>query len=192
MSDIAERLIVASVPTVLSLLLVWLVGLRLSDFWASRRKKRDLELAAAESFYACYGEFCAVWKEWNYLCSKMAMEGQAGFRERKTILLERACRAEGALEGVLLKIASEISLTQEEADELGNLRQAYQVLRERIQKNGKIPYAYSGDKNYAEFKRLATFVSSLLCRGSYRRPTRTQAAEMFIFITNNSHEEKWR
>lgn len=44
----------------------WLVGQRLTVYWAIRQKRRELELSAVNEFYKLYGEFFAVWKLWSY------------------------------------------------------------------------------------------------------------------------------
>ncbi len=55
--------------SVVTLLLGWLVGVRITAAWTLRQKRRELELSAAHELYRLYGEFFAVWKLWNYACS---------------------------------------------------------------------------------------------------------------------------
>jgi hypothetical protein len=100
------------------------------------------------------------------------------------------------MEAVLLKISAEKYLKYKEQDELGNLRQAYQVLRERMEAGKSISYGYAKDPHYLEFKRLATFIGTLLVqkRATFidNHPDPTAAKMSFWEITDNKHEIKWR
>jgi uncharacterized protein with ACT and thioredoxin-like domain len=59
---------VKAVPTLgvalLTLLLGWLVGTRITSRWEEDKKRRELRLEALSRFYELYGEFYAVWKLW--------------------------------------------------------------------------------------------------------------------------------
>jgi hypothetical protein len=65
MFDFLEKVVLNTVGPTVSLGLAALIGQRLSAKWAERQKKREHELALANTFYSSYGEFCAVWKDWN-------------------------------------------------------------------------------------------------------------------------------
>jgi hypothetical protein len=192
MLSFSEAIFVATVAPLLSLGLAALIGHRLSATWAERQKKRELELALAGSFYSSYGHFCSIWKEWNFYHTEIKGLNDALFEEKRLQLLEMACRAEGEMEAVLLKIASERVLSNAEAANLGELRQAYQVARERIEEYKKISYGRSGHNDYLEFKRLATFLGTLLAQSAARRPNEVEAYESFKEITDNRHEARWR
>lgn len=43
----------------------WIVGNRISAKWDERKKRRELDLPAFNSFYSIYGNFFAVWKIWD-------------------------------------------------------------------------------------------------------------------------------
>jgi hypothetical protein len=189
-TEFAEKLVVALAGPMMTLLLAAIVGQRISAWWSERQKRRELELALANSFYSGYGEFCAIWKEWNWNFSEMRTRPDELTRSQAA-LHERACRAEGAIEAVLLKIAAERRLSLGEAAELGSLRQSFQVLRERIQANKPISYGSSDHPDYLEFKRLATLVGNLLAARSGRLPTATEAFDSFREITDNRHEARW-
>ncbi|WP_417914026.1 hypothetical protein [Candidatus Electronema sp. JM] len=191
MLDFLEKVILNTVGPAVSLVLAALIGQRISAKWAERQKKREHELALVNTFYSSYGEFCAIWKDWNHTL----MEGESSPDELKTRrqeLRERACRAEGALESVLLKIAAERILTQHERVDLGNLRQAYQVLRERIEERVRISYGASDHPDYLEFKRLATLLGVMLAQHSVREPSAIEAFESFREITDNRPESRWK
>jgi hypothetical protein len=181
-----------SVGPVVTMVLAAVIGQRLSSSWAERQKRRELEFALANSFYTGYGEFCSIWKYWNQSLRELADRDPNELKKRREALLDRACRAEGAMEAVLLKIAAERVLDQSQKADLGNLRQAYQVLRERIEQGIKISYGVSQHPDYLEFKRLATLLGVLLTQQSARRPTPQEAFSAFETITHNSYEYRWR
>jgi hypothetical protein len=188
MDSFLERLILNLVGPVSTVALAAVIGQRLSARWAERQKRRELELALANSFYASYGEFCAIWKLWN----RVVTEGLDSMNEVRRDLLDRACKAEGTLEAVLLKIAAERHLNPDQQKDLGNLRQAYQVLRERIEERITISYGYSDHPDYLEFKRLATLIGVLLAKPNPLAPSPQEAFEAFREITHNRHEPRWR
>ena len=75
---------------------------------------------------------------------------------------------------------------------MGNLRQAYQVLRERIQTGENISYGSSGHPDYVEFKRLVTWIGVLLAFRSTAQPTAEEAHAAFLEITDNKYESRWK
>jgi hypothetical protein len=171
--------------------LTWLVGNRVTAFWIERQKRRELELSLANSFYAHYGEFRAVWRLWNWWLAKLPSD--AAFSKTRAELLDRASRAEGGLEAVLLKVASERVLNQDEQQNLGNLRQAFQVLRERIEEGVAVSYGASEDEPYVEFKRLATWFGTLLAsKPATVVPRPDNASKAFREITHNKYEQYWK
>ena len=100
------------------------VGHWVASYWAERQKRRELELALANNFYNHYGEFRAVWRQWNMLLNELP-KGSDELNKAREGLHDRASRAEGGLESVLLKIASERVLDETAQANLGNLRQAF-------------------------------------------------------------------
>ena len=183
----SNSVVVASIIAVLTTL----VGAFLSAHWTKLQKRRELALALANAFYASYGEFCAIWKYWNRLLEDL----HAGLQDPKDYrdsLLDRASKAEGGLESALLKVAAERKLDKEAQANLGNLRQAYQVLRERIQTGEKISYGSSDHPDYVEFKRLVTWIGVLLASHSTAQPTAEEARAAFLEITDNKYESRWK
>lgn len=172
-------------------ILAALFGHRIAAIWAERQKKRELELALANSFYASYGEFSAVWKDWNYTLHEQEPLGEE-FQKRRQALRERACRAEGAIEAALLKIAAERFLDLTTQGSLGVLRQAFKALRRNIEAGVKVSYDSCEHRQYLEFKRLATLVGVLLAKSGDRQPTEKEAKDSFIEITHNKHEITWK
>jgi hypothetical protein len=183
-----QSILVATIGPVLTVLLAAIIGQRISAWWSEKQKRRELELTLASGFYSSYGEFFAIWKQWNWV--KRAAS-DPGFHEVQTALYDRACTAEGAIEAVLLKLAAERRLSPEETDKLGVLRQAYQMLRECIWDAKRIPYSSANDPQYLEFKRLSIFLGNLLATKSGTVPSLSQASKSFAEITDNKHELRW-
>ena len=192
MLDFLEKAALVMIGSVFSLFLAAVIGKRLTAYWAERQKKREFELSLANSFYSSYGEFCAIWKYWNQSLEELSKDTNE-LKTIRTTLLDRACKAEGGLEAALLKIAAERVLSEAELADLGNLRQAYQVLRERIQEGVRITYGDSEHRDYLEFKRLATQFGVLLAsKPAKREPAPEEAFAAFREITHNKYEPRWK
>lgn len=190
MDAIFERLLVAIASPVATLALAAIAGQRITSWWNERQKRRELELALANRFYDGYGEFCAIWKQWNYIVRVNDKTDEA--YKRFLQIHERACHAEGEIESVLLKIASEREMTDECSSYLGDLRQAFQILREKIERGQPLSYSYAEHPEYLAFKRLSTFAGNLLASKSAKLPTAERAFANFKEITDNKHESQWR
>jgi hypothetical protein len=172
--------------------LTWFVGSGVAARWAEFQKKREFELALANTFYSNYGEFRAVWRLWNRALLDFANDKNALEKARES-LLGRACQVEGGLEAVLLKVASERVLNSEERINLGNLRQAFQQLRERIEAGVPISYGASQNIDYQEFKRLATYFGTMIAsRPSREVPSNQDAYKSFEELTHNKYEGRWK
>jgi hypothetical protein len=172
------------------LALGWFIGNRLAVHWAIRQRRRELELAAANQFYQLYGEFFALWKLWNYFRYEHGNEPLP--ETTRWDLLARASAAEGGVEAILVKLASERQLGEEDIATLGRFRQAYQTLREAIRDLQPVDWWYQDHPEYAAFKRLATQVASMLCTSDKQRaPTVAQASQALKRITSNEWENRW-
>ena len=88
----SNSVVVASIIAVLTTL----VGAFLSKHWTKLQKRRELALALAHTFYASYGEFCAIWKYWNQLLEDLPAGSQdlKVHRDSLLSLTERARRRE--------------------------------------------------------------------------------------------------
>lgn len=94
---------------------------------------------------------------------------------------------------MLLKVASERRLLPEEQKNLGNLRQAFQVLHERIREEEPVSYGASEDPDYLEFKRLSTWLGTVLASATEWQPPSADAAyQAFREITHNKYEPRWK
>lgn len=189
-AEFLEKLALALVGPTFALLLAAIIGQRLSAWWSERQKRRELELALANDFYAYYGEFFAIWKEWNWSLKEERQE-TVEWKKYRSTLYARACKAEGSFEAALLKISAERTLNHEQIEDLGLARQGYQELRESIGLNIAISYGSSNDDRYLAFKRLSTLIGNMLVSRSQAIPDASQAYRNFREITDNRHEGRW-
>ena len=165
----------------------WLIGQKLSYGWNVRQKRREFQLAASQQFYAAYGEFFATWKLWNRL-----ERDNDDFEARRWELHKRAAAAEATVEGILVKLSSELLLTEVELENLGCFRQAFQQLRQSIRERAFLPWGNSENPKYVAFKTYATKVSHLMTREWARSsPDVARAAEQLLRVTSNSWEQRW-
>lgn len=167
----------------------WLISQRVTDRWEQMRKRRELDLAALDELYSCYGEFYAVWKLWNGYCNKQ--NPTPGPPDATWNLLIRATAAEGKVEALLTKIATERVLDEPQIFALGALRQAYHELRHAIRLGKQLPWSRSSHQDYVAFKGLQTLVAGLLTGSSGTRPSSAQAARNFARLTSNGFEQTW-
>lgn len=145
------------IASALLLALGWFIGLRLTYKWNIRQKRREIQLSASQSFYSSYGEFFAIWKLWNRVDHKAP-----SFDDRRWELYKRAAAVEGVIEGILVKLCSELTLCDEELKILGSFRQAFQQLRDSIRDQKPLAWTHSEHPSYVVFKTLAVQVASLL------------------------------
>jgi hypothetical protein len=159
----------------------WLIGKRLSVVWSREQKEREQDLDAARDFHALYGEFFSLWKLWNYFVRDLGQEALPG--ASRWNILDRACKSEARLESLLIKLASEKPLTDEEIEKLARFRQRYQHLREAIRDNVPLAWDHSEHPQYYDFKKLAPQVAAIIVRSDRAR------RDALIKITSNFYEE---
>ncbi|TKK90424.1 hypothetical protein FDA94_05325 [Herbidospora galbida] len=121
------------VVALLTLCLGWFVGNRLTARWDERKKRRELDLVALGVFYEIYGQFFAIWKLWSN--APAGLSDDDDFRRE---LLDRAAETEGKLKSLLVRLASERSLSDRDCTLLGCFRQAVQSLRASIQEKASL------------------------------------------------------
>jgi len=96
------------------------------------------------------------------------------------------------MEGILVKISCELTLSEEHLRDLGRFRQAFQQLRQAIRKDKLLLWLSSEDPQYVAFKRLSTCASSLLTsEWPDNSPSPQRATEQLLKITSNNWERDW-
>ena len=170
-------------------LLSWGVGQSLSAKWSIRQKRRELQLSAANTFDRLYGEFFKIWKLWRFY-KKEGMEGKKGVSQWD--LLAMTCEAEAGMEGILIKIASEFKLTDQDIIVLGRFRQAFQTLRETIRENKPLTWNHPYHPQYMGFKKMGAYIATMLSEFQPGKdPTREEAIFNLQRITSTKFKDWW-
>ena len=132
---LSNAIILELIKTVLSIVLLfltWVVGTQILSFWEFKKKQKELAVSTSTKFQELYGEFSAVWRLWKLYWKKSKSEIIDNKSERYWELLRRASVAEGGIEAILVKLASEKKLTKDDINTLGLFRQVFQQLRQSI------------------------------------------------------------
>jgi len=170
--------------------LAWLAGNRISARWVLRQKKRELGLAVTSEFYGVYGDFFALWKLCNYTFRDAQVPAT---HEVVRDLLQRATQLEARMEALILRLASELVLSDEGIKTLGMFRQAVQLLRNSIRSRTFLGWSDSEHPAYREFKRLSVAVGALVSKvGEEIAPAYDKAQEQMLMITSNGWSSSWQ
>ncbi|GAA4671059.1 hypothetical protein [Phytohabitans rumicis] len=205
MGDSLGHIVINGLPSLVTALatltLGWFVGNRVTAKWDLTRKHREQDLATVQSFYAAYGDFFGIWKEWDgILRDKFPLEDRQALRHE---LYRRSCTADARVETMIMKIATERTLNNDDIHLLGCFRQAYQTLRKSIQNDRPIGVATpswyqpsgqlldswdsSGSPSYEAFKLLTARVAGLLALPAVP-PGPDEIALSITLITDNRFE----
>ena len=186
---IGFEIIKALIGPVVAVGLAWLVGNRLSSEWAIRQRRREHSLASVAEFYRLYGEFFALWKLCNY-----AFRDSDHETDDATLweLMRRAAALEANGEAILLRIASELTLSADDIRTLGLFRQGVQLLRQSIVKQRILGWSSSEHREYRAFKGLSVGVAALATKvGSQKAPAIETAQQQLREITHNKWSKEW-
>lgn len=154
----------------LLLALGWFVGQRIIAFWDIRKKRQEIDFETAKQFHQLYGEFKEVSRLWRTFCFTGERSRRLEFPPHFHFeLLRRATAAEGGVEGIIVKLATERLLTPDDIRNLGLFRQAYQQLRQAIRDGSELDWI-NKTAAYDLYNELATATSSIVF--SNKRPTK--------------------
>jgi hypothetical protein len=185
-----NKTIVASLTSLLSTIVTlaggWVVGLALAAKWNMRVKERELDFDAIRRVRDLYGEFLSTRRLWNH--HKRKNKGLAQLDDRGLVLFDRSCLAEGQMEALLIKIASERKLTQSQLNDLGLFRQGYQQLRQSIRDCKPLEWGRSDHPEYVALKSGCQAIIGIIIHSERI----TFSAGQFEYITSNVHEKRWR
>jgi hypothetical protein len=186
---IGFEIIKALIGPVVAVGLAWLVGNRLSSEWAIRQRRREHSLASVAEFYRLYGEFFALWKLCNY-----AFRDSDHEMDDATLwdLMRRSAALEANGEAILLRISSELTLSEADIRTLGLFRQGVQLLRQSIVKQRILGWSSSEHREYQAFKGLSVGVGALAAMvGSGKVPSVEKAQQQLREITHNKWSKEW-
>ena len=149
----ANRALGASLVTLLAAAITlaggWFVGLKLTARWNLQVKEREGDINAILRVRELYGTLLSIHRSWD---DHLKHRASSAWEDRRSGLLDKACDAEGELEGIILKVAGERELLKKEIMQLGFVRQAYQQARECIGGRIPIPWRSSEQSQYQVLK----------------------------------------
>ncbi|MFN2455299.1 MAG: hypothetical protein ABR577_13880 [Pyrinomonadaceae bacterium] len=138
----------------------WFLGQKIIASWDIRKKQQELDIGTAVQFQQLYGELKEVGRLWRESRKPGATPiGTPG--DLRWSLLARGANAESKYEAVVMKLASERTLTPNQLAALGLFRQACQQLRQSIRKNQEVSWTDFGPE-YFLFNDLAAEVTCLI------------------------------
>jgi hypothetical protein len=166
-----DSIILEAIKTLFGLGLLavgWFVGQRIIASWDLRKKQQELDVSTAVQFQQLYGELKEVGRLWRE--SRKPEASVIGVpKDLRWSLLARGANAESKYEAVVMKLASERTLTPSQLTALGLFRQACQQLRQSMRKNQEVSWTDFGPE-YFLFNDLAAEVTCLISGQRPRKP----------------------
>lgn len=136
------------------------------------RARHERSLAAAEEFYAAYGEFFATWKAWEFARGRDEGELKAVAEDVQRKLLDKAADCEGHVESLVIRLAQEQTLSRDDRLALWAMRFGIKSLRRAIREGKPLgwwrtddpdrPSRSPGYATYLSFKTLSMRVASIM------------------------------
>ncbi len=161
----------------------WYVGQRIIAYWDLRKKRQELDIALAREFHKLYGEFKEVSRLWRAFTFTGDRTQPLVFPDATRVeLLKRATASEGALEAMVVKLATERELTADDVSVLGSFRQIYQQLR-RVIRDGGVLHFYYGTPDYTTFNDLASQIACIISSNRTRMCPKSEAPGILRQIT---------
>ncbi|MGO9960803.1 MAG: hypothetical protein ACLP50_33305 [Solirubrobacteraceae bacterium] len=205
-SSLLQGVLVAIVAALASAALAYGIGVRVTDRWDERKRRREADLAALVEFYRLYGDFFKIWKLWNI--HKLHTKKVTAPALIQWELLQRAADVEGGFEAFLVKLVAERRFDQDEIDRLGCFREGYQTLRETIREDKALGWwssswhgsdprcrptdRYVGFLQYRSFKALAEhFAVQLSNYGERNQASGDDAISTLLAATRRQKYKKW-
>jgi hypothetical protein len=167
-----------------------IIGQAIVASWQMRNKRRELEIASALVLQQMYGEFKDIWRAWK-IVKNAPRYGLTPPGDPRFDLLKRATAAESKVEALVVKLAVERNLSDDEIEAVGLFRQGYQQLRQRIRDDQAMDYNFA-DPEYRLFNDVATrFAGIILADPPRKRPKAATAARQLETIAK-FRRKHWR
>ena len=158
------------------LVLSWLVGQRILAFWERRKKQNEIDLASLAQLHRIHAEFRTIGRLWRAFGLGQPAGAAVNIPDDIHWQLQlRAAAAEGEMEALVVKLATERVLTDHQVRSLGFLREAYQLLRRCIRDRVWF-YWKSGSPEYTTFYTSAIELTSVLSQMA-PRPTPKESVQ---------------
>ncbi|MVN78321.1 hypothetical protein GO988_18480 [Hymenobacter sp. HMF4947] len=169
------------VSSLLLLFSTWAGGYLLLGKWELQKKAREIDLALAMQFQQLFGEFKEIWRLWKVCVPKTDTQLPVPPTLPQAPpaiaweLLARASSAEGRVEAVLLKLATDRTLKASQLLTLGLFRQSFQVLRQGIRDGQSLDYGFR-DRKYRLFNQLGAQVAHIIVASNAGAPPKAEQA----------------
>ena len=175
-----------------TLVLGWFIGQRIIAYWDIRKKRQELDIVTATQFHKLYGEFKEVSRLWRAFSFTGNRSNPLTFPNTTRLdLLKRATALESSLEAIIVKLATERVLKEDDINTLGLFRQAYQELRVAIRGGEPLDWIH-GTPEYILYNDLASKVAYIISSNKIkRRPSLAEAPKILRKIIN-VRPEQWR
>lgn len=157
------------------LYLTWYGGQRILAQWELRKQNKALDFQIAQRFQELIGEWKAIWRAWKVLKTNAGSRVMETPPTARWELLDRAAKAEGSVEAIILRLAVERDLYDHERERLGLFRQYYQQLRQGIRDDRTIDWQRH-DPEYWLSHELAIYVAEIISREPPQTPLSTTDA----------------
>jgi hypothetical protein len=169
----------------------WFVGQRIITYWDIKKKRQELDIAVARQFHKLYGEFKELSRLWRAFTFTGERTQPLVFPEATRVdLLKRATASEGGVEAIVVKLATERDLTDDDIKTLGIFRQVYQQLRKAI-RNGEPLESTYGTSAYTLFNDLASKMTCIISSSKTKMCPTAKAPGIMRRITAIRSEE-WK
>ena len=169
--------------SIIFLFITWGIGQSILTYWEVKKKRKELDIQTVQRLQELIGEWKTVWRLW-----KVYKENAANSLNKPEYtrweLLSRVSAAEGGIEAILLKIASERSITKGDCEQLGLFRQAYQQLREAIRDDNSILWDRK-DPEYWMFHELSVRVTYIFEGSEAKRSAEDANANLKKILSVN-------
>lgn len=176
----------------LPLVVGWSLGRFIINYWDEKKKRRELDLETAMQFNKLYGEFKEVSRLWRVVSF-------TGRRATKLILpettpldlLKRAAAAEGGVEAIIMKLATERVLEEEDIETLGLFRHAYQKLREAIRDGAYFQWTRNM-REYTLFNNLASKTAYIISLSKIKKCPKSEEAPKTLQKITAIQAKQWQ
>lgn len=181
---VLTEIIIGTIPPLLLFLLTLIVGQRIIAYWDKVKKRQEFDVATSKEFHRLYGEFKQLTKLWRTFYRTTHKDFAAQYKKKydglsfpaeadvRRELLRRATAAESELEAVMIKIATERQLDNNDRKNLGNFRQGYEQLRHSIRRNSCPSFSDFQNPKYHLFDALACKAANIISEGEPSVPPR--------------------
>jgi hypothetical protein len=197
MTPFEQQLLIEGIrATVAFLILVttWLFGQPILGKWELRKKRRELDFALSSEFQRLFGEYKEIWRLWKAHYESCQLPHQRPIEmddSARWDLFRRSAAAEGRVEAIFVKLATDRPLIHSDLQRLGLFRQAYQVLRQGIRDGQPLDYSHD-DPPYELFNVLACSVAQIINSDVDARPPQADIAQLNLATIQSYRGKDWR